>query len=256
MQEVRHLVIELNKFNDYYFDNKYHCCFKKSDNSKIKISASKFVSTFTPVFEKEKIAERVAKKRGISVEEVLKEWDLEAEISKEKGNCVHEYIESKLNNKKKVLNNVDLKYQSTLKQVDKFCDIISNKLIPIKLEWLVASEKLNSFALIDCIFYNVKFNEFQIFDWKTNKKIANDNKFGNKMLHEFSNLDECELVKYSLQLSFEKAILSQELDIPFGKSYIVHFKEDDFDIIPSLDYSSQVLAILSDKERLKTLKIV
>ena len=67
-------------------------------------------------------------------------------------------------------------YEITKKHVDKFYNDVRDKLIPIKTELVVFDKETLIGGMLDILFYNVKAKEFQIWDWKTNKKFTIENK--------------------------------------------------------------------------------
>ncbi len=61
--------------------------------------------------------------------------------------------------------------------------VASGKLIPVKSELVVGDSELNLTGMIDQLFWNVKHECLQIWDWKTNNKINMKNNFGNNLNH-------------------------------------------------------------------------
>lgn len=62
--------------------------------------------------------------------------------------------------------------------------------------------------MVDMVFYNVKANEYQIWDYKTNKKLTTENKYQN-LLNPLFDLSESDINIYSLQLSLYKYIIEK-----------------------------------------------
>ena len=62
---------------------------------------------------------------------------------------------------------------------DKFHENSRKSLVPIKSEVVVGDKEFGVCGMLDQLFWNEKAQEYQIWDWKTNKEI---NKFSNPIL--------------------------------------------------------------------------
>ena len=87
------------------------------------------------------------------------------------------------------------------------------------------------------ICWNVKANEFQIWDYKNLKEMTTDNSFDQYAKFEFSAYKDSKLMHYSIQQNLYKCILERTLNIKIGKCYLVHFSHlaDDYEIYECLD---------------------
>ena len=99
--------------------------------------------------------------------------------------------------------------------------------------------------MLDILFYNVKTNEFQIWDYKTNKAFTSECK-SRHLKDELYVLEESDLEIYSLQLELYKQIIEKNVPIKLGKSYLVWFSHnnDNYKIIETKNrqfYVSQIL---------------
>jgi ATP-dependent exoDNAse (exonuclease V) beta subunit len=90
---------------------------------------------------------------------------------------------------------------------------------------IVGDEDLLLCGMIDQLFYNVKANELQIWDYKTNKEINTYSKYKNKMTNGLNHLQECEYNTYSLQLGIYKKIIEKNTNLKLGNSYICWINE-------------------------------
>ena len=79
--------------------------------------------------------------------------------------------------------------------------------------------------MLDMLFYNVKAGEFQVWDWKSNKKFTTEEK-SRHLLNELCMIEDCDLELYSLQLELYKYIIEKNTGIKLGKSYIVWFSHN------------------------------
>jgi len=86
--------------------------------------------------------------------------------------------------------------------------------------------------MCDIIFWNVKAQEFQIWDHKTNKSFTMEEP-ERYLSEELYMLQDCDLEIYSLQLEMYKQIIQRNTGIKLGKSYVVWFSHnnDNYKII-------------------------
>ena len=126
-------------------------------------SVTEWVNNFKPYFDKEKTAERVAKKNGLLAEDVLKEWDEKRINSTLFGSRVHKAIEQ---------------YNTNDSNNDQECEIVLQKLKEANIsfdrkrsyfEQIVSSKKLGIAGTADVIELSTN-KRFNVYDFKTNKK--------------------------------------------------------------------------------------
>jgi ATP-dependent exoDNAse (exonuclease V) beta subunit len=244
------IITELSVFNKIkYFDDthEYYIGDQKY------ISATKFIGTFKPYFDSDRIAERYANKHGLLKEDVLKEWDFKRDFSTHKGKKFHDFAENYLNNKIFPYDNQDIIErfgQDDIRPVFEklkgmFVDFYHSSrvnLIPIKNEVVVGDEELGVCGMIDQLYYNKKANELQIWDWKTNKAINRVSEYKNKMKAPIAHLDECEFNTYSLQLNLYKLIIERNTGLKVGDLYFVWFFEgnDTYQVFKCADMQKEL----------------
>lgn len=201
---------------------------------------------------------------GMTQEEVLAYWKALNIKSQIKGSAVHNYAELLFNNKiykyddeltlqKLGVENHNIlvsRGEKTIKEefeivktyVDNFYNDSFGKLIPIKTEFVVFDEEWELAGMMDILFWNVKKQCFQIWDYKTNKEINLNSKYNKKLKHLFSDLDDCEYSIYCLQLSTYKRILERNTSIKIDGMYLVWLNEinDNYKIIEVKDESFRI----------------
>jgi len=176
-----------------------------------------------------------------------------------KGSIIHDYAENLFQNKifkypkDEIINTFGFdpiwdEYVITKKHVDKFYSDSYGKLIPIRTEFVVYDKESLIGGMLDALFYNVKYNEIQIFDWKTNKNFTKSCK-NKHLLNELEFIEDCDLNIYSLQLSLYKYIIEKNTNIKLGKSYIVWFSHNNpsYEIIEVKDMSFYVKKIIQNR---------
>ena len=269
---------EFSKFNNIKFYDEPHVYF--IDDEQV-ISVTGLIHRFTEEFDEEKwlkikADERINAAGGITEfsletydqalerhkKDLKAEWTYKNRHGIYEGRLIHSYLENLMANKdvmedksgqdvvtfddiektffmmKKLANNFYKKYIET------------GILIPVKSELVVGAKELKLAGQIDQLFYNTQLNALQLYDWKTNRKLAWTNKY--QMKECLSHLDSCELNTYSLQLYTYKYLLEKNTNIKLHeKMYIVWFNEhnDDPQIIECRDMTNEVLKMLEFKEK-------
>ena len=99
---------------------------------------------------------------------------------------------------------------------------------------------------LDQLYYNKKYNAFQIWDWKSNEEIDYKSHNGEKLIG--FDIEACNFEMYSLQLSFYWYFLDK-IGIPVVNAYIGHFVEDkeDANLILCKDYRGVVHHLLEER---------
>lgn len=248
---------ELNRFNNILYRDSDHTY---TINGKVAISGTKFISRFYEPFDTLGMATKYAIKRQLLVEDVIKLWDDKRDASTIKGTHVHSYAENKYMSKiyqpsfdnviKRFPENNDNiieAYRKCVVHFDNFYNDSKKSLVPIKSEFVVGDEDLLICGMLDQLFFNIKANEYQIWDWKTNKEIAKYSIYKKRMLRAVSHLHECEWNKYSLQLALYKYILEKNTNIKIGKCYLVHLTEhkDNYEVIETKNMKREISEMIS-----------
>lgn len=215
------LILELNKFNGIVFNELAH---SYHYNGVKCTSVTQLISNYKKKFETEIIASKYALKNGLSIDEVLTDWDLKRDTANARGTELHKYAELKFACKEYDVSEEQLSTDLKSK-IDSFYEMSKGRLIPVASELIVGDSDKSLCGMIDQIFYNVKAKEFQIWDYKTNKEINTHSKYKNRMINGLEHLQECEFNTYSLQLAIYKRIIERNTNIRLGSSYICWINE-------------------------------
>ena len=179
----------------------------------------------------------------MSVQDILNDW----EKRRNRGTIVHKEIEEFLiseNNQIKTTN-LDSKSIQGLKFLQEKCmSNADNFLFP---EVKICAEELQLAGTIDLMIYNKKKNKIYLIDWKTNQKIK---KTGyNKGIKPSTKLiDDCSFNRYTLQLSMYQYILEKFYTAHIDGLYIIHLKEDDYDILQCDFQSDHISNMIQSKK--------
>lgn len=248
--------IELfNSFNKIKFDDPTHSYY--IDGRKL-TSVTTLIHKYTSHFDEEYWAPKKAEEYLVSSDMVKYAWTFLNQLSTFKGSALHNFIENYYFNKlyqypkELILDNFGYDpiiedYELIKKQFINFYNDSFGKLVSIRPELIVYDEEYQVSGMVDMLFLNNKSNNFEIWDWKTNKKLNTQNRF-QKMSGIFSDLDDCEFNVYSLQLNTYKYIIEKNTDIKLGESYIVWYFSGNlnYKIIKIPDMQSRVREMLEE----------
>lgn len=178
-------------------------------------------------------------------------WNIESEIGTTRGSFAHNYLENlergiadtpKIILPKNISTLQSVDYVNSIGLVKELCHqyIKDNQhLIPIAIEFKVADIELGLAGTFDRLYWNEQDQEYQIHDFKTDKKIDTKGKYGKL---ELFNLPFCEMAKYSIQTSLYKYIIEKNTSLKIGESKITHLniKDGSLDYYDCRDYTTQI----------------
>ena len=178
------------------------------------ISGTTFIHKFFPDFDGPKIAPFVAKKRGMTADEVLREWEMEGQKSADLGTELHSDIEQYFDNKK---TNDKKEFQHFIELYKKI-----ENLELYRTEWRIFDDILMLAGTADTIFRK-KDGTFVIYDWKRSKEIKERGfpdfytKETQKGIGVCEDIEDCNHQHYCLQLNLYKRILEEHY---FGEGQV------------------------------------
>lgn len=232
---MKNIVTNVNNyFKDLKFDETTHTYTKL----KKKLTPVSYVlKKFTEEFDSDKMSVLVANKRGITKEEVLKEWEDNKNKACQLGTKVHLFGENYCRDR-------DLKPSNGYEEaITKWYSIIPDYIKPLFLELQMYSESLGIAGTADMIFYNTKTDKLLIRDYKTNQDLFKNYK-GKKMLKPFDNLLDNPYNKYQLQLSLYQ-ILFEQTGYEIESRALVWIKPNGtYEVYKTEDYTKQLLNVL------------
>jgi ATP-dependent exoDNAse (exonuclease V) beta subunit len=227
-------------------------------------SGTAFVGEFKEKFDSQGQAIKSAKKKGVSVEEMLAEWEFKGDFSRTKGTLLHNYAENHWQNKVLPLDYtiyderfgeglMKERLEECIRMFEEFYLKAQKNLIPIAMELVIGDAELGVGGMVDCLFWNDKYKEYQIWDYKTNKEIAEYSKYKKRMKMPINFLHDCELEAYSIQLNLYKYIIQKNTDIKIGKCFLVHIHEEQeqYNIIECKEYQEIIQLLFDYKSKQK-----
>lgn len=201
------------------------------------ISVTTLIDKYSEKQDWDSIAERKAKKLGVTKEDLLKSWEDEKNRAANQGTRIHELREKKILGRPNVHTHREengLKYSLDITELRPG---IYPELILYHPEY-----KIVGTADYVEIFKN---GTFDLMDFKTNKSLEftgypvfNKSTFKReprKLLHPLNKIDDCNGMKYTLQLSIYSFLL-EELGYTLNKMWIEHIIMEDGDEINTVDY--------------------
>jgi hypothetical protein len=198
MEKMRHIIRE--SFKDLEFNEEKHIY--SVGGKAFNGSVSKLIETFYEKFDAPKIAQRTAKYRGITKEEVLAEWAATNKEAIDRGNRVHIFGELYPFNR-------GMKPSCPQeKAVVKFWEELPEHIIPVGVEIKMYHKIFRFPGTADILLFNTKNQEYIIADYKTNKDLFKNFK-EKKMLGMFSKFLDNPFNHYQIQLSFYQILLQQ-----------------------------------------------
>jgi len=166
---------------------------------KVYTSVTQYINKFKKPFDKDYLSVMCAARDDREVEDVLKEWEMKADISKNFGNAIHESIELFIKYKQKP------KHLFLKQVVDEFEEL--TKGLDLHAEKVIHDDELELAGTIDLI-VKVGEKKVKLIDYKTNGEFTLKGK--EKLLPPYDYLRANHLDTYSLQLNIYKHLLERK----------------------------------------------
>lgn len=233
------------------------------------ISASKWLDRYQKPFIKMDIAPGVAASRGCSVQDILDEWERAGDI----GTKTHSFIERHYDHQRGLVSappqmltgdpEVNLRCR-------KFLELAGGRLanyeaiaqelrmfyVPPGWDWRPKRPRrwarrkhraLEGFCgTTDMLARHKPSGKLYVIDWKTSKKIERSrNRYGDRMLRAFADLDKHEHNSYSLQISFYRVLLETAgIETAGGAIGWLPTGSTPPELITAIDYRERVRALI------------
>ena len=154
---------------------------------------------------------RIAPQRKTTPAALLREWEDEALRGRTEGALVHAYADALLSGRDDWAAPTNVRVAQLYKQATRAIVSLLKRFDFVGSEVIVFSPRLGIAGTVDLIMRSrTNGATVVLFDWKQNKKISADNEWNRKALPPIDHLDDCDLVKYSLQLGLYHKIISEE----------------------------------------------
>jgi len=192
-------------------------------------SVTQFVHHYEPEFDQQAAAERRAQRENCRPEDVLVEWEREKDYACDMGTRVHANQENMMNGQSPENTPQNERERGIMTAGWRAInDLKAASWEPFAAEKMVCSMRYRLAGTVDAILKRGK-NEVLVADWKTNRQIRGENRYGVTMLPPLQHLPSCELSRYGLQLNLYGKILIEEGYIQstsIVRRMVVHLKPD------------------------------
>lgn len=228
-------------FKDVDFVQENHVYYY--NNQRVRYSVSDLVKKHYIPFDRNANAIRVAEKRGITVEEVLKEWDEKRDNSCIQGHKTHSFGERfSFDRSLTPQDNYEKAVVSFFKDLPPYIKVIDVEVKMIHKKYLFC-------GTFDNLFYNTLNNTLILGDFKTNEDLFKNFR-EQKLIKPFNFLLDNPFNKYKLQLSYYQILLEQIPGIRVEKRKIIWLKPSgQYFMYDTEDYTELLLNLLEDDYR-------
>lgn len=223
---INHIISEA--FRNIVYIDKGHKYFHLELKRKLS-SVTREKAKYVPKFNRKYWLRVKAKEYGITEQELGREWDFLRYEGNTIGTLIHSYLELRTQRKFPVLDiptDIDInRLNGSLSSAEQFIKD-HDHFSPVERELVVGNHFVG--GQIDYLAYAGE--DLCLIDYKTDKQIRTENKWGKKLLPPFSHLDDCELRKYEIQTNFYKLIFEKETGLKIDKIIIVHISPKEYKI--------------------------
>jgi hypothetical protein len=214
-----------------------HVYIHKETEQKFK-SVTTVLSMLEPEFPAEQVAMAISMKndmdkkpeyQGLSQQEILKEWERINKEANEYGTEVHEILERYLLADRVYFPKNDYE-REIITKFQKIDPMYSGTIYP---ETILFSEKHSLAGTADII--EDCGDYFNVWDFKTNKKVEYISQFGHWLKKPVSHLSDCQYNIYALQMSIYAYMFQMETRKKVGRMALFYLnpeKDYEFEIIP------------------------
>lgn len=203
-------------FNDIKFIESNHTYLYRPEGILFPSVSSKYKKFEVPF--DTSIAKFVAKAKGITEQEVLKEWKEKGDKSAKFGTETHKFAEYYGNGKK-----IEPINDSELGVIEFFND--HPNYIVVNQELVVFNKQYRYAGTMDLLLYDMEKKIFILADWKTNEDLHKNHK-GKLLLSPFEDILDTPLNKYKIQLNLYDMCL-EEKDFPISERLIIWLNKDE-----------------------------
>lgn len=203
-------------------------------------SVSGLIKDFTYPFERMKIANNVAIKKNINVQEVLDSWDNTAKEACDRGHRVHDFGENYVWDRSLIPS------CGQEQAVVKFWNDIPEYIVPVIMELKMYHKHYHYAGTGDIILYNKKTSKFIIADYKTNKDLFKNFK-DKRLKYPFNFLKDCPYNKYQLQLSFYQILFEQTDYIVESRKLIWLLPDGNYKMYDTENYTLELKQYLASR---------
>jgi len=204
------------------------------------VSVTQFLGRFFETFDGPRVARRVvtnsnSKYYGRDPDELVAEWEANGRQAREQGTLLHNNIQQQLAD-----GDVPGERSDEFRHFEAFIADKDWRLLMVE-ERLFCTE-VGIAGTVDAVFEDAR-GDVVICDWKRAKKMKFDNRW-QKAKPPIQHLDDCDLSKYSLQLSLYRYLLRERFEDRNVSLLLINFA-DRYTEIPIREHRDEVRALLT-----------
>ena len=230
------------------FDEVNHVYF--IDGIPYELSVTGFIKSFFEEFDSESVimknyakwqSDKKSKYYGLSVDDIKKSWQKNAENASNKGTKLHKDIEAFYNDIEVCNNSVEFNFFLRLN------DRLKDKFKAYRTEWIIFDEEIKLAGSVDMC-YEDKEGNYYLFDWKRSKQIIKENNY-RKGKYPLNHIDDTNYWRYALQLNIYKYILEKNYMKAISSLYLVklHPVQQNYEVISIPDLTTEVNLMIKQR---------
>jgi len=186
---------------------------------------------FQKPFDRKKWSLHSAQKEGITVKEVLQNWQKKSDDANAFGTKIHEFAERhslvKMGKQTNDFHPILPREAEYRNGILKFW-YEHNELSPVAVEKRICVPHWLLGGTVDLICKSHD-DHYYLVDWKTSSQIETFSKYCQQMLNPLEHLDDCNFNGYALQLSLYRYMLENRYGFKFHKNFLIHLQPNDYD---------------------------
>lgn len=219
-------------------------------------SVTRLLKQFKQKFDVDQAALRVAKRQGTTIDHIKAEWEMNNLYSTTIGSMFHKYVENFYCKKDDAFegnfNMLGFDEKQKIKEnLPKLVNFFSNfykdhsEYESIKSEFVVGDlDDTKVCGMLDMLAINSKTGSLEIWDFKTNKKIAHST-YGN-LFYPFDDMCEGQINEYTIQLNTYKYFMEKYTSLNIDKMKIIWFNvvNDNYQVFEIPDIQPKIALML------------
>lgn len=229
------------------------------DGKEAGLSTTGLIEQYSKPFDADFIAPLSAKKRGISVEEILAEWDYTRDYACERGNQIHLFAQGLWSGlgyytdysliDERFIKDLKVELPILQQQAIDFYNNYKDDYEFIEEEQFLYNEDFDLAGSIDLLLRNKKTGEYVIVDFKTYGTLHK--KVYNKMKVPLQEFNDDNITHLSFQTEVYKQMFEIETDLTVGEVFGIYFsvKNESYEVIKVLEMSKEIKKILENRRR-------
>jgi len=246
---------ELSVFDRITFVEKDHSYLIDGELNNVP-SVTRLLKQFKKKFDVDEAALRVARRQGTTVDHIKAEWEMNNLYSVTIGSMLHKYIENfytkqdipfvgkfdmlGFDERQKIKDNLPVlvKYFEKFHTEHPHYECVKNEFVVGDID------DTKVCGMLDMLAVNTDDNTLEIWDFKTNKKMAHST-FGN-LFYPFDDMAEGQINEYTIQLNTYKHFIEKYTNLKVNKMKIIWFNviNTDYQLFELPDINPKIVEML------------